>query len=1096
MSELFGIPMNGIMVALLALLAVCLSAFAAVFLANRTMFRMGVRNIPRRRAQSILVVSGLMLATVIITAAFTTGDVIDYSATRATYDNLQRTDLSVHHFRPVEGDVPFGQTYAPESVTSGLESTFAGDPDIEGFMPFLYETVPVVNPRTSLFEPAVVMAGYDPERLTRFGGLRLVDGGAADVAGLPDDGVFLGRRLADKIDARVGDAVLLFARNEQVVLHVAGVVEDERASGILEFGPAGGLPGMAARLPVVQRITGHQAQITTVNVTLRGGVRGSLDRSDPAAVRLIVLAHDEAAKAAIGLTGITFQVETIKQDAIEGSRLAASLFTTVFLVLGLFSIAAGAMLIFTLFVMLAAERRTEMGIVRAVGGQRVHLVQAFVAEGAVYDLVAGLIGVAIGVAAALVIVVGGAKLLVGDELSVITAHVAPRSLVVSFCLGAVLTFLTVVVSSLRISQLNIVAAVRGQASAAAVREPKHRNRWLWIILGIPALILPPLGLYWLLRKGFGMPWSWIVGPGGILVGLLLVAVGRASEVAFPLTLGVSILILSVAAVAQYYGAGRRLAWSLAGVALAAYWVAPADVVTGFLGGDYEISGMEMFVLSGIMIVTGFTLFIVFNARLLTVIFAAQRRGSRRYLAPAILAVAALAALIVGLAVGHSASGLGQLGYLLAAFLAVFALSSAAAMRVPRFAPAFKMGVAYPLANRFRTGMTIAMFAIVVFSVTVMSIVNASFLDMFTSDEGRGGWDVIAATNQNNPIPDFTAALREARFDTSVITAMGSLTQYDDNAQEARTPGGSWHPYPLIAGDSAFFASASMKLDGRARGYATDRAVYDAVAGREGLALLDSAPLQSGTSFGAALLSVGGVTINDGQFDPFALEIRDPVTGHARTVTVVGILSSRIPPGLLAGVLMNGDTYRPVLGEPDYRSVYLRLAQGTDDRATARAIKAALVTRGVQAVSIREEIDRGVAASVGFLRIFQAFMALGLFVGIAALGVIALRSVVERRQQIGMLRAIGYQRGTVALSFLLESGFIAMMGILAGVVGACLLSWELVRGDAFTQTGMPFFIPWFDIGLIVALTFSVALVMTWWPSRRAASVPIAAALRYE
>jgi len=37
------------------------------------------------------------------------------------------------------------------------------------------------------------------------------------------------------------------------------------------------------------------------------------------------------------------------------------------------------------------------------------------------------------------------------------------------------------------------------------------------------------------------------------------------------------------------------------------------------------------------------------------------------------------------------------------------------------------------------------------------------------------------------------------------------------------------------------------------------------------------------------------------------------------------------------------------------------------------------------------------------------MALGLIVGIAALGVIAFRSVVERRQEIGMMRAIGFQQ---------------------------------------------------------------------------------------
>jgi putative ABC transport system permease protein len=40
------------------------------------------------------------------------------------------------------------------------------------------------------------------------------------------------------------------------------------------------------------------------------------------------------------------------------------------------------------------------------------------------------------------------------------------------------------------------------------------------------------------------------------------------------------------------------------------------------------------------------------------------------------------------------------------------------------------------------------------------------------------------------------------------------------------------------------------------------------------------------------------------------------------------------------------------------------------------------------------------------------MALGLIVGVAALGVISARSVVERRQQIGVLRAVGFRRGMV------------------------------------------------------------------------------------
>jgi putative ABC transport system permease protein len=46
--------------------------------------------------------------------------------------------------------------------------------------------------------------------------------------------------------------------------------------------------------------------------------------------------------------------------------------------------AAGVMLIFMIFVMLAAERRAEMGMARAVGAQRGHIVRSFLAEGMAY----------------------------------------------------------------------------------------------------------------------------------------------------------------------------------------------------------------------------------------------------------------------------------------------------------------------------------------------------------------------------------------------------------------------------------------------------------------------------------------------------------------------------------------------------------------------------------------------------------------------------------------------------------------------------------------------------------------------------------------
>ena len=82
--------------------------------------------------------------------------------------------------------------------------------------------------------------------------------------------------------------------------------------------------------------------------------------------------------------------------ADEAGNAFMSLFTT----FGTFSIAAGILLIFLIFVMLAAERRGELGIARAVGTRRGHLVQMFTFEGAAYDVIAAAVGALLGAAIA------------------------------------------------------------------------------------------------------------------------------------------------------------------------------------------------------------------------------------------------------------------------------------------------------------------------------------------------------------------------------------------------------------------------------------------------------------------------------------------------------------------------------------------------------------------------------------------------------------------------------------------------------------------------------------------------------------------------
>jgi putative ABC transport system permease protein len=151
---------------------------------------------------------------------------------------------------------------------------------------------------------------------------------------------------------------------------------------------------------------------------------------------------------------------------------------------------------------------------------------------------------------------------------------------------------------------------------------------------------------------------------------------------------------------------------------------------------------------------------------------------------------------------------------------------------------------------------------------------------------------------------------------------------------------------------------------------------------------------------------------------------------------------------------------------------------------------------VQAYSIRDELKKAQSQTTAFMYIFEGFMGLGLIVGIAAVGVIAFRTVVERRQQIGMLRALGFQRAQVARTFLIETAFIVGMGVLSGTALGLMLSRNLFGSEDFAAASASFTIPWGMVILIAVLTVIAALLMTWIPARRAAGIAPAEALRYE
>ena len=291
----------------------------------------------------------------------------------------------------------------------------------------------------------------------------------------------------------------------------------------------------------------------------------------------------------------------------------------------------------------------------------------------------------------------------------------------------------------------------------------------------------------------------------------------------------------------------------------------------------------------------------------------------------------------------------------------------------------------------------------------------------------------------------------------------------------------------------------MPFRARAPGYASDAAIWEAIATDPTVAVVDSFTVGAG-GFGSAEdqfgVSASAIDSETDTITPIEVEIADPSSGRTTTVTIIGVIDDEI--STVFGVYMNRQVIEDLYGSPDGRQIYVQLGNDEFERSkdVARDIEAALVNQGVQAESSQEQLRVQAEINTGFIDLIQGFMGLGLLVGIAALGVISFRAVVERRQQIGMLRAIGFQKNMIAATFLVESMVIAALGVLSGLVLGLLLSRNLITSDEVGADFDGFIIPWGQLSIFLIIALAAAVLMTIIPSRNAASVPVADALRYE
>jgi putative ABC transport system permease protein len=230
-------------------------------------------------------------------------------------------------------------------------------------------------------------------------------------------------------------------------------------------------------------------------------------------------------------------------------------------------------------------------------------------------------------------------------------------------------------------------------------------------------------------------------------------------------------------------------------------------------------------------------------------------------------------------------------------------------------------------------------------------------------------------------------------------------------------------------------------------------------------------------------------------DDLYLRAKDPDSGRTRELRVIGVLESSA--SFAGQIVTSQETLDALAGRPvPPQSYYFGLKEGVDAPAVAETLEKDFAKNGLQTQVTAEVIRDGDATRRVIFVLLRGFMALGLVVGICALGVIAARSVVERRQQIGMMRALGFQKGQMRLAFLIESSFIALLGLGAGVALGLRFSGTLIDNISEGFPGMENRIPWSALVLVIVAGYAASLLTTYLPARRASKVYPAEALRYE
>ncbi|RLL90452.1 hypothetical protein BG32_03335, partial [Mesotoga sp. HF07.pep.5.2.highcov] len=450
---------------------VAVIAILVSMIRNPIIFKIGYRNIYRRKSDTFLVIMGSLIGTALIMGSMAMND----SFQNFLYGQIERTHGEIDELIYIPSDNQnIGKELIPNSKIEILVDSLLKNEQVDGVLPILSRTVSIGLPGEARSQTGksfqVSMIGVEADQLSNWPDVDKVDlvlPSATDE--LPE--VVINKELAEVAGVAVGDTLEILVDPGQRLLfwiplpevRVAEIVE---GNGILHYQIENqGSNGFTMLMDVEEAREVLKIGVEDYYNALIVSNRGDFLTGE----RLT----DQVVASIKPLVGEEVVVREVKKDSL--SMVDQGNIGLLFLMLSVFAIFAGVLLLTNIYLMLAQERRTELGTLRAIGYSRKRVSRTILYEGFFYSIFSSGIGVLAGLGIARFIL-GSFVNLFEDAVSLIPfegANIAFNSMQNSFVffvridsiaygflLGLIIPMIIIVYTGRKISRTNIVTAVR------------------------------------------------------------------------------------------------------------------------------------------------------------------------------------------------------------------------------------------------------------------------------------------------------------------------------------------------------------------------------------------------------------------------------------------------------------------------------------------------------------------------------------------------------------------------------------------------------------------------------------------------------------